>query len=467
MTAILRDERIYRQAMAIGPAFIAAKVEEHGSIDGATAAIGVERDVIAAGLALHAAAPEADPTKPKEPASGLTIAKDIFGLFAGIAVLIYVLGGVVLFARLSFSDLPNEAVFAQLPREFLITIGIGQVLIPACGVMAAHALARLLWLRAEADNRYPVVTAGVAWLISMAVIVYAATRSGGPGDPFAGDPGFWLATAGLLAVAIALVLVLRHFHAIGRLPGRLQQTWLTLTFAYGLVAMIVATAVAATFPLLEARACFSAGFAENGLLVGQGTQRVFLGELRPSNPRIVSLPASEIEELFIGHRSDGESAGPLLAGCDPRGPTAVVTSMREVPKGRSARKDAAKQIRAIRDASTVDAALLPAEALSAAALKTGRAARTVADVADSINDAFQADDLGEGARGVNAAGEAVVRAALRLQYAVESTQRREGPSLVRYRRLAESAWRRTKLAMREVRRLGRHVRRVVSAGPAN
>ena len=111
---------------------------EEGSVDAAAATLNIDSDDVLAAL------DPLDVTSPSDEQSGGTLAvfKDVFGLFAGAAVLVYVLGGAVLFARLSFAHLPAEAVFGQLPREFLITVGVGQVLVPGLIVAALYAIAR-------------------------------------------------------------------------------------------------------------------------------------------------------------------------------------------------------------------------------------------------------------------------------------------------------------------------------------
>ena len=48
-----------------------------------------------------------------------------FGLFAGLASLVVILGGAVLSLRFAEPGLPADAVVAVLPREFLISVGLG------------------------------------------------------------------------------------------------------------------------------------------------------------------------------------------------------------------------------------------------------------------------------------------------------------------------------------------------------
>ena len=57
------------------------------------------------------------------------------GLFAALVAAIYLTGGLVLSLRLGLERLPSTAAVAQLPREFLISLGL-IVVVPAIGVGA-------------------------------------------------------------------------------------------------------------------------------------------------------------------------------------------------------------------------------------------------------------------------------------------------------------------------------------------
>jgi hypothetical protein len=67
------------------------------------------------------------------------------GLFAGLVAAIYLTGGLVLSLRLGLQHLPSSAAVAQLPREFLISLGL-TIVVPALGIGAlGWWLARLHW----------------------------------------------------------------------------------------------------------------------------------------------------------------------------------------------------------------------------------------------------------------------------------------------------------------------------------
>jgi hypothetical protein len=55
------------------------------------------------------------------------------GLLAALAAAIYLTGGLVLSLQLGLEELPSTVAVAQLPREFLISVGL-TVVVPAIGV---------------------------------------------------------------------------------------------------------------------------------------------------------------------------------------------------------------------------------------------------------------------------------------------------------------------------------------------
>ena len=71
----------------------------------------------------------------------------VAGVAAGAAALVYGTGGLVLMLRLGLRRLPSTTAVPQLPREFLISIGL-QIVVPAALVAGIAFLAskrRLRW----------------------------------------------------------------------------------------------------------------------------------------------------------------------------------------------------------------------------------------------------------------------------------------------------------------------------------
>lgn len=436
---VIHEERPYALASEYTVAQIAAVVDAEGSIAEAARKLKLSARVVQAAVDAHASGTTSSPGTPTKP---LEAVKDFFGLFAGLAVLVYVLGGVVLFTRLAYEDLPNEAVFGQLPREFLITVGLGQVLLPAALLAAAHAGFRATRSKKDgarnlAAEKKWVFRVAVAWFLAF-VAALAWRRSEIDDQSGLGDPYFWAAALLATAAAIAAAALLRwRYTKWGRFRSKYGPRWLPLTLVYGLTAMVAATFIAATFPLLDARACMSAGFAENGELVGQGGDRIFLGEDRPKDRRITSLPASDVEQLFVG-----DDAGNAI--CDPRGRAAAVTATEQGVRAREGADVADAQARAIGAAPTIEKAAEPASKLATAGRDAGRATRVVADAAEDVLDDLASQGLGPNefgydSRDINIAGRIAVNDADELAAAAARIGTDNAPTLEQLRELAERA----------------------------
>src|SRR3954452_23147874 len=88
-----------------------------------------------------------DPNEPgadTDTSRAIQYVRGVVGLFAGIAALIYVAGGIVLGLRLVFLGLPTLGVVGQLPHEFLFSVGATQVVAPALILGIIVGLAQLM-----------------------------------------------------------------------------------------------------------------------------------------------------------------------------------------------------------------------------------------------------------------------------------------------------------------------------------
>ena len=73
--------------------------------------------------------------------------RDVLGGFAGIVALIYVSGGLVVGGRMTSSGLSGSIVLGELPRDFLLSVGLAGVVLPAAGVTIAYIVYRGLFGR--------------------------------------------------------------------------------------------------------------------------------------------------------------------------------------------------------------------------------------------------------------------------------------------------------------------------------
>ena len=155
----------------------------------------------------------------------------IAGLFGALATIVYVTGGIVLALRLNASGVDPTAVIGQLPREFLLTIGVGQVLLPALLFGAGFVAYRLLrssdvglpltepFIEEKTRARNAISTALIAFgLVTPAVVAaYVEAYGFGVGPILIGA-----AVPGLACVLLFLTWALRRNGDAPQVEGRLK-----------------------------------------------------------------------------------------------------------------------------------------------------------------------------------------------------------------------------------------------------
>lgn len=97
-------------------------------------------------------------SRARETAEGRSVAKslsELLGVIAGGVVVVYLIGGAVLSARLWAAGLPTLPVVSGLPRESLVALGLSTVLLPAI-VLGGLACVVLLLIRRSHEPISPV-----------------------------------------------------------------------------------------------------------------------------------------------------------------------------------------------------------------------------------------------------------------------------------------------------------------------
>jgi hypothetical protein len=116
---------------------------------------------------------------PLDSGGALETAGRAAALIGGLAAWVYIAGGVVLAARLDAAGIDWKTVIGQVPREFLLTIGIGQVLFPSALVAAVYFAVQLL---RHTDSPKPQIASFrerahrgkfVAWNVGAALVLVA------------------------------------------------------------------------------------------------------------------------------------------------------------------------------------------------------------------------------------------------------------------------------------------------------
>jgi len=134
---------------------------------------------------------------------------EILGVVAGSAALVYVTGGAIYLARLAFYDVPALTVVSSLPREFLISVGLLALGIPALvGACLYICLAR--WLYESKDRWFLAPWLLVAVTVCLAVVYVLIEADSSPSPQV---------VAGIMVVATIL------FAAIALLGTVINRYW--------------------------------------------------------------------------------------------------------------------------------------------------------------------------------------------------------------------------------------------------
>jgi hypothetical protein len=237
------------------------------------------------------------------------------GLIVGLAAAIYFAGLIVVSLRLSFEHLPWVNEVSELPRQTLLSVGAGEVLLPALLVGGTYALYRL-------GSKGPEKPAPPRWR-------HPKQR----GDAIAG----YIATAGLMVIPLSVVLLLRGLvDGFEPQPERIVVGYLVLLAAaiafrearaalihgvlgdwkhvvsvativslYTLGAMPAMIVAASAIPLSEATVCTTYG-RYDGYMVGETNESVFLGQhaSRDFPRRLAVIPQEKVNLVFTGRDSD-------------------------------------------------------------------------------------------------------------------------------------------------------------------
>ncbi len=250
----------------------------------------------------------------------LRLATQVAGLLAGFVTLVYLTGGVVMALRLEFKNLGWDNVLSQLPREFLISIALAQVLLPALLVGALYGFVRLL----KADRDGPPVLhrffhegrkariaalGGYARTLAVLAIPPAAILVSRICGDDLGPKVPWV-VAGAVALLAIVAIAVHETRAIVLTRQRTVRRWNRLGTVLAVAALYTVAIVpsmmvaAAGVPLTTAKVCTVDNSYEHGYLVGQTSDRVYLGE-KGDKRRIAVLPMSKVGELFIGDDAEG------------------------------------------------------------------------------------------------------------------------------------------------------------------
>ena len=270
----------------------------------------------------------------RHPPDVVTRLGQILGLAAGFVAVVYIAGGGVLALRLYLAHLPSRTIVGQLPRELVISVGLAQVVLPVLGVAAVYAIYRFLRGTSAPPRRLVrqwkvrswrgwatlVAASAIPALIAAGALAWADEEVRG------GVKGLlWLAPITFL---LTLLVVLIALGVRARLAERYvtpeKNEWdkpaalIPMTILVALASVPTAVVLAGTYlPLLDAKVCTTTGSEVTGLLIGETSDRTYIGEEErgPTGPLLMfSVPRTQITETFIGGDASSRPCSAVDAG---------------------------------------------------------------------------------------------------------------------------------------------------------
>jgi hypothetical protein len=270
---------------------------------------------------------------------GLKIAAALLGIVGATAGLIYATGGLVLGLRLLNYHFAWEAVVGQLPRQFLLSSGLSEVMLPALAVAGVYSLWRLLkgyisepkvWkrpfrkqaepMRDRPDTHERLKSVALASALTVLLVAPAAVLNGL--HHFDVSHRFPVLIGGFFVVALVTMVMLELRARLGRAADHGSFSKFAATVLMVLVVAIWSMPgfilLWGNVPLPLALLCATDGKVYRGRLIGETSDRTFMGE--PAVPRahhqfvarfegeahhqIVVIPFNEVRQLVIGHHAN-------------------------------------------------------------------------------------------------------------------------------------------------------------------
>jgi hypothetical protein len=259
----------------------------------------------------------------------------LIALVAALAGVVYVTGALVLAIRLFLERLPVQAVVGELPREFLVSIGMAQVILPALIIVSLYIgyrfvrgdRARVPRPPGEAPRTRLAAFVATAFLLVLPGVVLSIVHRHGArlivGVLLLGPTALVMTAFAIFVAATVRSRVLQRSEAAEGWRWNEWRAVLAVALAYGFVLVVPLISFAAAFRPSDAKVCTTSGQWINGMLLGETGRGVYLGERKSGPRRIVFVPLAQTGALFVGSnaaqavarsrqvaRSCSESAGP-------------------------------------------------------------------------------------------------------------------------------------------------------------
>jgi hypothetical protein len=266
--------------------------------------------------------------------------RDTLAAIAGAAAIVYIAGGLIVGLRLYLAGLPATSVVGQLPRNVLLSVGLGGGLFPALFLAAVYAAMRSAIYSdpiASAD-RLQQRTWGAArgWkrrllyimrtLALAAIIVAPAVASALQNRSASSSEARLVVLAPFAVVSWLGMLLYPNLRSLTAKTFRDDFRGIPATVLHSMLLALVlipgCVAFWGTRPLDEAVLCTTPASGSRtdlrGYLVGQTTDNALIGDMSGPDRRVTSVPTAEIRRIIIGPKAVHDATCSPEARVDPR-----------------------------------------------------------------------------------------------------------------------------------------------------
>lgn len=250
----------------------------------------------------------------------------LFGLFAGLASLIYIGGGLIMTLRLSLTRLPSPlAVASRLTKEVLVSTGLAEIIAPMLLVIGVYIGYRFvrgsvdpkpLWTLSYQQERWRLL--GLSLLGGVFLFAPGGIRLLTSSERDWGRVGYALCGFAL-SVIVALVALHVRYAIVNRFAPTFNnlRTVVFLAVFWSLIALPVYVSLASAKPFDDVLICRPDGqVLKQGFFIGETDDRVYLGEKVEGKRRLLILPMDHVGEIFVGEDA-GKTECDAVAGEEP------------------------------------------------------------------------------------------------------------------------------------------------------
>jgi hypothetical protein len=261
-------------------------------------------------------------------ASPLDVFNNVLTAAAGVIGLLYVVGVVVITVRLWQNGLPGESVLSQLPQQYLLAVGLSEVVLPTLAFLLVYILLALFQydgkLLSASETARKASEARIKWIswiglpgfVALGILIAAYALS--VMFKIAKPIGFGMGDLARLSATILVILLLAVviIWALGRafdsdlFPALPKEKRKGATLATSMVVTLVAFIVwgfnAVATPLDYVKVCAKTTTAR-GVLVASTSDTIYMGEYPGTSSNqgdLDTFSKSDVMATVDGHDMD-------------------------------------------------------------------------------------------------------------------------------------------------------------------